>query len=353
MNLLITGGAGFIGTNACLFFKHQSFNVTALDNFSRSGSQDRASLLQKAHIPVLEHDLTHPFPKNFPQFDAIIHLAGNGSTPWSITYPYPDFLSTALATLHLLEFARLSKTPVIYSSTCKVYSSELNLLPTIEKPLRYLWRFSKFQLAHLRPAVIAGVSPHGVNENFPIDSAGAFPHSPYGVSHATADLYCQEYWHLYQVPTVVNRLSAVYGPSQAGTANQGWVDWVVSSKLHKAPLRLVTNGKTVRDLLWVDDLAALFSLQLKNLHLVQGQVFNIGGGPQNSLSIREAASYLDNHLGGKTKFLFDPPRPADHQIYISDIRKIQTILPWKPTVSLRQGIELLVEQYQSASRFLK
>lgn len=345
MNILVTGGAGFIGTNACLSFKEKGFKVAALDNFSKTGSKLNAEILKKEGIKVLEYDVTKKLPKSLKRFEAIIHLAAIGSTPYSIEHPYEDFVNSALGTVNVLELVRRTKVPLIYTSTCKVYSSELNLVPTIEKKYRYVWSFARLKLAKLRPAVVAGVSKHGVNENFPMDSAGTYPHAPYGISHATGDLYCQEYFHMYGVPTVVNRMSTIYGPYQQGTENQGWVDWVVTSKLDGKPLNLVTNGKTVRDILWVDDLVDLFLLEVKKINKVKGLVFNVGGGPANTLSIREAAEYLDKTGGKKMKFVFGKSRPADQKIYISDIRKVKKTLSWKPIKNPSRGINELLKWY--------
>lgn len=345
MRVLVTGGVGFIGTNVCLSFKDSGLNPTALDNFSKKGSKKNANILKKAGVRVIEYDVVKRLSKGFAKFDAIIHLAAIGSTPYSIEHPYEDFVNSALGTVNILEFVRKVKIPVIYSSTCKVYSSELNLVPTIEKKNRYIWSFAKTKLAKLRPAVVAGVSKYGVNENFPMDSAGSHPHAPYGVSHATGDLYCQEYFHIYGVPTVVNRMSTIYGPLQAGTETQGWVDWVVTSKLQGKPLDLVTNGKTVRDILWVDDLVNLFLLELKKINKVKGNIFNVGGGPKNTLSIREATEYLDKTGGKKMKFVFGKSRPADQKIYISDIRKVKKTLSWEPSINPSKGINKLLKSY--------
>ena len=349
MKVLVTGGVGFIGTNVCLLFRQMGLTPVALDNFSKKGSEMNAETLKKAGIKIIEFDVKSKFSKRVSKFDAIIHLAAIGSTPYSINYPHEDFLNSALGTVNILELARKTKVPVVYSSTCKVYSSEINLVPTIEKKYRYVWDFGNPNFNKLRKAVQAGVSNTGVNENFPMDSAGSHPHAPYGFSHATGDLYCQEYFHMYQVPTIVNRMSSVYGPHQQGTENQGWVDWLVTSKLKSKPLNLVTNGKTVRDILWVGDLVRLFYLELQNITKVKGQVFNVGGGPKNTLSIRELSNILDEVYGGKTKYIIGEKRPADQKIYISDIHKVKKVIGWEPRVSSIEGVRQLWAWYSKGA----
>ena len=264
----------------------------------------------------------------------------------AIKDPYGDFLDTALGTLNILETVRTNKTPLVYTSTCKIYSSELNIVPTKVTETRYIWNFKSPLYKKLRLSIKEAVSKFGVNEYFPVDSVGKFAHAPYGVSHATGDLYCQEYFLMYQVPVVINRMSTIYGFYQQGSENQGFIDWMVKSKIKNESLNLETNGKSVRDILWVDDLTDLFLEELVQIAKVKGNVFNIGGGNKNTITIRETFKYLDSKYGGRTKLKFGPGRPADQKIYITDIRKVKKTLNWSPKTSAYNGIDRLLNWYK-------
>ncbi len=348
--IIITGGCGFIGTNISLEAKKRGYEVIAFDSLFRPHTEENSTILKKARVEIVRGDVRNKEDlERLPsKIDGIIHLAANPGIPWSIKWPTYDFNVNAFGTLNILEFARKRLAPVIYASTNKIYSEEINLIPVKEEKKRYVWDFKKANKKIVRKTVLDGISEMGINENFPMDSSGRFPHSLYGVSKAAGDLYCQEYFHIYGVPTVINRMSCVYGLYQKGVEDQGWVDWFVRAKITNKPLNIYGDGKQVRDCVFGEDLAKLYLLELENINKVKGQVFNIGGGVKNTISLLEAIEFLNNKGGKKLKLCYKSWRPADQKIYISDISKIKKNLNWKPEIGVFDGINKIWSQYHNS-----
>lgn len=332
MRILVTGGAGFIGTNFSLLAESKGHSVTVLDNFSRKGVEENAKILkEKSQIKIEKLDIRNPLPAKLGKYNAIVHLAASCSTPVSFEDPYSDFLDNALGTLNVLEFARKKgKIPVIYASTCKVYTSEINTWPISELKKRYSFKKIK-----------------GVDENAPLLSKGVYSRSPYGNSKYTGDLYCLEYFISFGVPTVVNRMSTIFGKYQQGSVESGWIYWFIKAKKQNLPVTIFGNGKQVRDALWGEDVVRLFLDQIKNIKKHQGQIYNVGGGPENSISILELVNYLNKKQGKPLKPSFAEVRPGDFKVYISDISKITKNSRWKPKVPVYEGIDTLWEKKNS------
>lgn len=324
--ILIAGGAGFIGTNIAIEALKKGHRVIVFDNYIRPGVEGNAWHLRKLGAKIVRGDIRSTEDlERVSGVSAIINLAANPGIPWSMKWPLYDFKINALGALHLLEFARKKgNLPVIFASTNKVYSEEINDLPLIERKTRYVYKNPKFK---------------GINEAFPMDSAGKYPHSPYGCSKATADLYHQEYWHIYQVPTVVNRMSCIYGLYQKGVEDQGWLWWFVEAKKRGRSLNIYGDGKQVRDALFGSDLAKLYLEQLTNIKKHQGQVYNVGGGKKHTVSLIEVVDYLNQKGGRPLKLKYHPWRPADHRVYISDISKVTKNSNWHPKTSVWEGID--------------
>lgn len=348
MKICITGGCGFIGTNISLRAREKGYEVVAFDSLIRKNTEENVKVLTDHGVEIIRGDVRSPqdFERLPRDIDGIIHLAANPGIPWSIAWPIYDFTTNALGTLNILEFSRLNgKLPIVFASTNKIYSEEINLIPVKPKGNRYVWDFTKTK--KVRPSVLKGITKNGVNEDFPMDSSGRFPHSPYGASKATADLYCQEYFHIYGVPTVINRMSCIYGLYQKGVEDQGWLDWFVRAKVADTPLNIYGDGKQVRDALFGTDLANLYLKELENIKHVAGNVFNVGGGTEFTVSLLESIDYLNKKGGKPLKLKFKTWRPADQKIYISDTAKVEKVLSWHPKVSVFEGIDRIWEQYNS------
>jgi CDP-paratose 2-epimerase len=330
MKILIAGGMGFIGTNVAKEAVKRGHKVVIFDSLIRKGSEENIGLVDAEFIRG-DVRCTEDFGK-FKDIDAIYNFSANPGIPWSIASPLYDFNVNAGGALNLLEYSRThGKIPVIFASTNKVYSEEINELPIEKKATRYEWVDKKYQ---------------GIPVDFPMDSRGKYPHSPYGCSKAAADLYHQEYFHIFGVPTVINRMSCIYGYYQKGVADQGWIDWFVRQiAFGNGKLEIYGDGYQVRDMLFGTDVARLYLDELENIEKVKGQVFNVGGGMVNTLSLIEAIKYIEGLTGKKANLSYFPERPADQRIYISDISKVEKMLNWKPIIVPEVGVKMMLLKY--------
>lgn len=340
--ILITGGAGFIGSNIADRFAREGFSVSVFDNFVRKGTRENAEWLKTNHrnIEIVEgdirnfSDLTHVMKKKYA---AVIHLAAQVAVTTSVTDPRNDFEINALGTFNVLEAIRLSGTKpvVIYSSTNKVYGG-MEKVTIIQKNGQYAYRDY----------------PGGIPESFCLDF-----HSPYGCSKGSADQYVRDYERIYDIPTVVFRQSCIYGPRQFGIEDQGWVAWFIIATTLGKPITVYGDGKQVRDVLYVDDLVELFYRAYRNIKVSRGKIYNVGGGKDNVLAVwTRFGPILEKLFGKKLNVKFADWRPGDQKVYVSDISKVKKELGWKPEVSVEEGIEKLfhwVQENKKMFEFLK
>ena len=334
--ILITGGCGFIGTNASAFYLKKGYRVVSFDNLSRVGAKQNLNWLQKqtGNFVFIKGDIRNyqslliAFKKYRPDF--VLHLAAQVTMVTSITNPREDFEINAIGTFNVLEAMRNSKSKAaaLYTSTNKVMG-ELLYLPVKELAKRYIYRDIK-----------------GVNEKFPLDF-----HGPYGCSKGTGDQYFIDYARIFGLNTVVFRQSGIYGPHQFGIEEQGWLAWFCNALLFNKPVSIFGDGKQVRDVLFVDDVIKAYDAALKNIRKTRGQAYNIGGGLNFSLSIWELFDILEKLVGQKFNHSFGPWRPGDQKVYISDISKAKKDFGWQPTISPKEGVRKLYE-WISANRDL-
>lgn len=331
MKIAIFGGAGFIGTNIALEAEDRGWDTVLFDNLVRKDSEQN---LYKAKGEYIRGDirLPHDFERLPKDIDAIINLAANPGIPWSIQWPTYDFSVNAGGALNVLEYARHhGKIPVIFASTNKIYSDEVNTLPLHEEETRFVWDDKSYK---------------GIPETFPMDGRGTYPHSPYGVSKCSADLYHQEYFHVYGVPTVINRMSCIYGYYQKGVEDQGWIyHFVKTIAAGDGKLNIYGNGKQVRDMLFGTDVAKLYLDQLEGIDTYKGLVFNVGGGIDNTISLLESIALIEARTQKKAILTFHPERVADQRIYVSDISKVMETTHWKPTITPYEGIQKLIDTF--------
>jgi CDP-paratose 2-epimerase len=331
--ILVTGGAGFIGANLAHRLLADGCSVTILDDFSRAGTKYNLAWLQDAHgdrLSIHHGSITDPATcmQVSSQADIIYHLAGQTAVTTSVTNPRLDFEVNALGTFNMLEGARLSaRNPIfLFSSTNKVYGG-MEDVDTIELERRY-------EYVNL---------PLGASESQPLDF-----HSPYGCSKGAADQYVRDYARMYDLPTVVFRQSCIYGPRQMGVEDQGWLAWFIIALVTGKPITIYGNGKQVRDLLFIDDLVDAFQLATEQIDVTRGQVYNMGGGIQNAISVWwEFKPIIESILGREIPDpTFDMTRPGDQPIFVADITKAQTDFGWTPKVSPAEGIGRLAEWVQ-------
>lgn len=329
MKILITGGAGFIGINSAYHFANKGHMVVIFDNLSRGGSSKNLEWIQsKCNIDFFKGDLRKFVDladvfNSKGKFDLILHLAAQVAVTTSVHDPYEDFEINAFGTINLLEAARRFNPDAafIYASTNKVYG-EMKDLNIVEKNGRYLyWNL-----------------PEGVDENRNLDF-----HSPYGCSKGAADQYCRDYNRIYGLQTIVLRQSCIYGYHQFGIEDQGWIAWFCIAFALGRPITIYGDGKQIRDVLFIDDLIKAFELAYKNRKKAAGQIFNIGGGPQNTMSLHELLDYLEEQKGGKIQVSYDHWRPGDQKVFVGNIAKAQRELGWQPSIKPAQGVEKLYQ----------
>ncbi len=328
MKWVVTGAAGFIGTNLVKRLIELGHDVAGIDDLSRLGVQENADFLKRTYdFNLYRTDITDREPlwstlDREGQIDIIVHLAGQVSFLASIENPWRDFEINAVGTLNLLEYIRLYSpaTKLIALSSNKVYG-DLSSINTVEEATRYR----------------APDWPNGFDESLPLDF-----HGPYGCSKGVLDQYVADYARIFGLKCCSIRQSSVYGPHQHPASDQGWVGHILKLALQGEHIQLNGYGKQVRDILHVSDLTDLFLALSEQMPPPSICQINVGGGPQNSLSILELLSHLEILLERKCSYSFGPFRPSDQRIFISDNSRVSTLTGWRPKMHYSIGIEKLL-----------
>ena len=328
MRWLVTGGAGFIGTNTVLNLAESGEDVVIIDNLSRPKVSENAAFLEDRtglkvnKIDISKREQLVPFLSDEKDFDVILNLAGQVSLLESIENPFSDFEINTVGPLNFLEYLRKHspETLFINMSSNKVYGA-LDYVDIIETSYRY--EAPKYK--------------NGFSENTKLDF-----HGPYGCSKGAADQYLNDYRRIYGLRTVSLRQSAVYGPFQKPMSDQGWLAFMIQEVSAGRSIALNGVGKQVRDLLHVDDLIELFRLLSTNNMPLTSSSFNVGGGAANQISILELFGLLTDQYGLKPTFSFGSMRPGDQKIFVSDNSLISNYLGWEPTINITDGIKSMV-----------
>ncbi len=329
-NYFITGGAGFIGSNYVSRLLERGEKVAIYDNLSRAGAPRNLAWLQekfgKAAFRLTVGDVRDAAQVTVSsrEADVIIHLAAQVAVTTSVVKPREDFEINAQGTFNVLEAARLNerKPVILYASTNKVYGG-MEDVKVVEEAAR--WRYADL--------------PLGCPETQPLDF-----HSPYGCSKGTGDQYVRDYARIYDLPTVVLRQSCIYGPRQFGVEDQGWVAWMIIAAVTGRPLTIYGDGKQIRDVLHVDDLLNAYDAAIAKIDAARGQVYNLGGGPENTMSIwTEFGPLLEKLLGKPVPVARGDWRPGDQKVFVADIRKAGRELGWKPKIGVEEGVRRLFE----------
>mgnify|MGYP005847405243 CR=1 FL=1 len=325
--ILVTGGAGFIGSNLVAHYLSRGRAVRIFDDLSRAGTEKNLDWLKAMGAPELEvvigdvRDYAEVH-RAAADADVIFHMAAQVAVTSSVVDPRQDFEVNALGTFNVLEAARESgrRPTLLFASTNKVYGG-MESAGVDLKESGYVYRDL----------------PFGVSEEWPLDF-----HSPYGCSKGAADQYVRDYARIYGLPTVVFRQSCIYGQRQFGNEDQGWVAHFVISAEFGRRITIYGDGYQVRDVLHVDDLVAAFDLAVAGIDRVGGGVYNIGGGPGNAISLMWLLRLLEEELQRPVEIGFGDWRPGDQRVYVSDIRKAGAELGWSPRIDARSGIRQLV-----------
>lgn len=327
---LITGGAGFIGANTASKFYKNGYGIVILDNLSRRGSEENLKWLKDIGVDFCPckssvdnfAEVARCFERFKDKIKVVIHLAAQVAVTTSVIDPRKDFEINAQGTFNICEAVRLftPKAALIYASTNKVYG-EMKDVKVRQLKKRYVYKNL----------------PFGISESRCLDF-----HSPYGCSKGSGDQYIIDYARIFNLKSVSFRQSCIYGERQFGVEDQGWIAWFVIRAVLNKPITIYGDGKQVRDVLYIDDLVNLYLKSVGKIEKIKGQAFNIGGGPENILSLLELIELLEQRIGRKIKYKFSNWRPGDQKVYISDIRKIKKYLGWKPKIKPEEGVEKLL-----------
>jgi CDP-paratose 2-epimerase len=328
-DILITGGAGFIGSNTAAHYLVHGSRVTILDNFSRPGSEANAEWLRELggdRLTILRGDVRSPddtFRRAVEGAEVVFHFAAQVAVTTSVADPRDDFEINALGTFNVLEAVRTSTSrPImVYSSTNKVYGKM--------DDAEVLVRGSRYEYDDLL---------HGAGEQRALDF-----YSPYGCSKGCGDQYVVDYARIYGLRTLTFRQSCIYGPRQFGVEDQGWIAWFAIRAIQGRPVTIYGDGRQVRDVLHVQDLIAAFVAAIDRIETASGGAYNIGGGPANTLSLLELIDVLEERLGRRLQYTFDDWRPGDQRVFIADIRQAKVDFGWAPTIAPREGVGRLVD----------
>ncbi len=335
MKILVTGGAGFIGSHVAEYFSSKGDEVVAFDNLKRGEILGRRMSIEHNvqfvrslnNVSFIKGDIRDfsLLREVCKDVDVIVHAAAQVAVTTSLKNPREDFEINVLGTFNVLEAARLNDCSIIYCSTNKVYGSNVNKIPLIEQEKRYKFADERFR--------------NGIPEDFPTDMCEL--HTPYGCSKLAGDIYTQDYGHVYGLKTAVFRMSCIYGERQFGVEDQGWIAWFAIATLLNKPITIYGDGKQVRDVLYVKDLVKAFDLFLENN--LRQEVFNIGGGPENTLSLLELLDLLEEITGVRSTVRYANWRLGDQKVYISDITRAKERLGWKIKIRPREGISKMIE----------
>jgi CDP-paratose 2-epimerase len=329
-SVVIFGGAGFIGSNwAHYLLTRTEAKVHIYDNLSRRGVRynlewlqtiaGRSGRLQITIGDVRDSAMVERVTRHATE---IYHFAAQVAVTTSINDPRHDFEVNVCGTFNVLEAARKSRNRpfVLFTSTNKVYG-DMAKHGLVRDGKRYKY-----------------VSTLGISESQALDF-----HSPYGCSKGAADQYVHDYARIYDLPTVVFRMSCIAGERQFGNEDQGWVAHFLYSAMAGNPIVIYGDGKQVRDVLYVQDLVKAFEAVRANITITQGQFYNVGGGPANTTSLLELIEDIQRLTRRNVSYVYEQPRPGDQLVYISDCSKLERDTGWRPVSTVRETVERIYQ----------
>lgn len=335
--VLITGGAGFIGTNLAHRLLSAGRRVVIFDNFSRPGVKHNLRALRAAHgdeTQVLAADVRDELAlqRAVGACSTVYHLAAQPFAHADTHDTVGQFETNARGTLNLLEAIRVASSPpaLVYTSTSRVYG-----------PLEHVTlREAGDRYEPEDPVLLRS----GIGETHPLDFYG-----PNGCSKGAGDQYVLDYARIFGLSATVFRLSCVYGPYQTGASGRGWVAECLSRALLDEPVTIYGDGRQVRDLLYVDDVVEALVLAEEKIGMLRGRAFNIGGGPERTLSPRELVPMLGELCGRMPQVRYEAWRPSDQRYFVSDPSLFATLAGWQPVTAVRTGVELLYRWMREAA----
>jgi CDP-paratose 2-epimerase len=336
--VLITGGAGFIGTNLAHRLLREGRPVLVLDSLARPGVEQNLRWLRENHGPGLRVEVRDirdaaAVRRAVAECDQVFHFAAQVAVTTSLDDPREDFEVNAAGTLNLLEAIRAQPSPptLVFTSTNKVYGA-LEDIGLRRQNRRYV-------------PIDQALAARGVSETRPLDC-----HSPYGCSKGAADQYVLDYARSYGLSTIVFRMSCIYGPHQHGTEDQGWVAHFLIRALAGRPITIYGDGRQVRDLLFVEDLVEALLLAQRHMPTQAGQAFNIGGGPTNAVSLLEVIETIGTLTDRPPTLVYDAWRLGDQRYYVSDTGRFARMTGWRAAVQVPEGVSRLASWLKESGR---
>jgi CDP-paratose 2-epimerase len=333
--VLVTGGCGFIGCNIADAFAARGRKVLVFDSMVRNGVQENAHWLKRRHgerIEIRTADVRdgEALRNAIAGAAAVIHLAAQVAVTTSLQNPLEDFDINARGTLNVLEAVRQAnpEAPLLFASTNKVYGRLFDAGQVVRRAQRYV------------PSVEG--CEQGLNERAQLDL-----YSPYGCSKGAADQYVRDYSRVFGLRTAVMRMSCIYGPRQFGTEDQGWIAHFILQALRGDTITIYGDGLQVRDALHIDDAVAAWLSVFDNIETVSGGIFNLGGGPDNAISLLELLEAIAQLRGAPPRVAYQSWRPGDQPWYVSDVRALTAATGWRPRIGLSQGLRTLVDWLES------
>jgi CDP-paratose 2-epimerase len=335
--ILITGGAGFIGSNLADRLARSGKNVIVLDSLARPGVEQNLAALKRSRLRNISIKIVdvrdEAAAAAVREASAVVHFAAQVAVTTSIRRPLDDFDINTRGTLNLLEAARSCRDPpaFLFASTNKVYGN-LDDLELEQGAFCY------------RP-LDSYVREFGISETRPLSF-----HTPYGCSKGAADQYVLDYARTLCIPAASFRMSCIYGPRQLGTEDQGWVAHFLNSALQGRPITIYGDGRQVRDVLFVDDATKVYARAIENPAAVAGHAFNVGGGPANAVSLLQVLKSIERMLGYPLEVHYAGWRAGDQRYYVSDVRAVRSRLGLTDATPWETGLSLLADWLRDSRR---
>ena len=332
MKILVTGGAGFVGTALCTALLERGDTVVVVDDLSRMGSSARLEILKglggerfEPHlVDITDREAVHAAVEAAAPFDGVVHLAAQVAVTWAMEDPHRDFQVNAAGSFHIIDAVRRLSPGArcVYMASNKVYGEleDLDIIPSADGK-----------------RLVFAALPEGVGSDRPLD-----PVTPYGVSKAAGECYFRDAARTYGMEVVVLRASCIYGPKQSQQEDQGWVAWFAKAVSSGLPLRIFGDGKTTRDMLFVGDLVDLLQRILDGPPPPRGLTMNVGGGASTARSLLEVVRLLEELTGRRADVSHHDERPSDQKSFITDTSRALEVYDWSPTTRPEQGLRELL-----------
>jgi CDP-paratose 2-epimerase len=328
--ILITGGAGFIGCNIADRLAAEGHEIRVYDALARPGVERNLAWLKQRHgskITSIIGDVRDEdeLVRAAADVKAVFHMAAQVAVTTSLADPREDFEINVKGTINVLDAVRVrgEQVPVIFASTNKVYGDFADLPFTCEAD-RYEPE------GRLRET--------GIDESRPLDF-----HTPYGCSKGAADQYVLDYCRSFDIPSVVFRMSCIYGQRQMGTEDQGWVAHFLIRALEGRPITLYGDGRQVRDILDVSNAVDAYVAALEQIDAVRGRVFNLGGGPANAVSLLQLTNEIRHIIGRDIDVRFEDWRQGDQRWFVADTSAARGALELGEAIGWRDGVAQLAD----------